>query len=240
MRPKLRIDVLTLFPGMFQGPLTESLVGKARDKGLVDLRVSDIRDHTDDLKHRTVDDRPFGGGAGMVIRAEPVFRALRAAGMPAAKKTGRGPVVIYMSPQGRPLTQDLADALAKKKHLILICGHYEGIDERLFDWIDLEVSVGDVVYTGGEIPAMALTDAVVRQVPGTVKEKDSLTWDSFGRGWEGGLDCPHYTRPAVWRKRAVPAVLTSGDHAAVARWRAERARESTQRKRPDLLTSKQR
>lgn len=234
-KARLRIDILTLFPRMFEGPLTESLVGKAREKGLVDLRVTDIREHTDDLKHHTVDDRPYGGGPGMVMKAEPLFRALRASGVPAAKKKGRGPYVIFMSPQGAPLTQKLADALAEKKHLVLLCGHYEGIDERLSDWIDAEVCVGDVVYTGGEIPAMALTDAVVRQVPGTVKEKDSLVWDSFSGGWGGGLDCPHYTRPAVWRKREVPPVLISGDHKKIQAWRAERAAESTRRKRPDLL-----
>jgi tRNA (guanine37-N1)-methyltransferase len=237
-KPALRIDILTLFPRMMAGPIEESLIGKARDKGLVDIRVTNIRDHTDDLKHHTVDDRPYGGGAGMVMKPEPIFRALRAAGVAAAKKKGKGPVVIYMSPQGRPLNQSLADELAKKKHLVLVCGHYEGIDERLFDWIDLEVSVGDVVYTGGEIPALALTDAVARQVPGTVKESDSLAWDSFAGGWEGRLDCPHYTRPALWRKKPVPPVLLSGDHKAIQRWRRERSDEATRLKRPDLLKSK--
>lgn len=240
MRPKaaLGIDILTIFPRMFEGPLTESLVGKARERGRVDVRILDIRDFTDDEKHRTVDDRTYGGGPGMVMKAEPIFRAFRACGVPAAKKKGKGPLVVYMSPQGRPLTQALADELAKKKRLVILCGHYEGIDERLHDWIDLEVSVGDVVYTGGEIPAMALADAVVRQVPGTVKEKDSLSWDSFAQGWEGGLDCSHYTRPAVWRKRAVPPVLLSGDHKAILAWRAEQARKNTLKKRPDLLKSK--
>jgi tRNA (guanine37-N1)-methyltransferase len=146
--------------------------------------------------------------------------------------------VIFLSPQGKPLTQPLADSLARKKRLVLLCGHYEGIDERLAGWIDLEVSVGDVVYTGGEIPALALTDAVVRQVPGTVKERDSLTWDSFSSGWEGGLDCSHYTRPALWRGKKVPAALLSGDHKAIAAWREERARKNTKEKRPDLLKSK--
>lgn len=237
-KARLRIDILTLFPRMFEGPLTESLIGKARAKDLVDVRITDIRDHTDDLKHRTVDDRPFGGGPGMVMKPEPLFRALRASGVPAKKVKGRGPTVIYMSPQGAPLTQSLADALAKKKQLVILCGHYEGIDERLSGWIDAEVCVGDVVYTGGEIPAMALADAVVRQVPGTVKEQDSLTWDSFGSGWEGGLDCPHYTRPAVWRKKPVPPVLLSGDHKKIQAWRAERAQDNTRRKRPDLLKPK--
>lgn len=234
---KLRIDILSIFPKMFDGPLTESLIGKAREQGRVDLRVMDIRDYTDDVKHHRVDDRPFGGGPGMVLRAEPVYKALRACGVPAKKKKGSGPIVIFMSPQGHPLTQALADGLAKKKHLVLLCGHYEGIDERLHEWIDFEVSVGDVVYTGGEIPAMALADAVVRQIPGTVKERASLTWDSFGAGWNGGLDCPHYTRPALWRKRAVPAALLTGDHKKIDAWRAEQARTSTRMKRPDLMKS---
>jgi tRNA (guanine37-N1)-methyltransferase len=248
MTPKLRIDILTIFPRMFEGPLTESLIGKAREKGLLNLRVLDIRDFTDDKKHRTVDDRPYGGGPGMVMKAEPIFRALRACGVPANKgagrsaegtaKKGKGPVVIFMSPQGRPLTQELADELALKKRLVLLCGHYEGIDERLHDWIDLEVSVGDVVYTGGEIPAMALADAVTRQVPGTIKEKDSLAWDSFAGGWDGGLDCPHFTRPALWRRRAVPPPLLSGDHKAIQAWRSAQARANTLKKRPDLLKLK--
>jgi tRNA (guanine37-N1)-methyltransferase len=238
MKAELRVDILTIFPRMFDGPLTESLVGKAREKGLVDLRVRDIRDFSDDTKHHGVDDRPYGGGPGMVMKAEPIFRAFRACGVPARKKKGKGPVVIFLSPQGKPLTQPLADSLARKKRLVLLCGHYEGIDERLAGWIDLEVSVGDVVYTGGEIPALALTDAVVRQVPGTVKERDSLTWDSFSSGWEGGLDCSHYTRPALWRGKKVPAALLSGDHKAIAAWREERARKNTKEKRPDLLKSK--
>jgi tRNA (guanine37-N1)-methyltransferase len=233
----VRIDVLTIFPKMFDGPLTESLIGKAREKGLVSLRVSDIRDFTDDIKHHSVDDRPYGGGAGMLMRAEPIYQAFRACGVP-AKKRASGPYVIYMSPQGVPLTQSLANHLAKKKHLVVLCGHYEGIDERLFDWIDLEVSVGDVVYTGGEIPAMALADAVIRQVPGTVKERDSLTWDSFSPEYQGGLDCAHYTRPAVWRKRQVPLPLLSGDHKSIAKWRSENAAGNTKKKRPDLLKSR--
>lgn len=231
--PPLRIDVLTLFPRMFDGAFTESLLGKAREKKLVDLRVRDIRDHADD-KHRTADDRPYGGGPGMVMKPEPVYQALRAAGVSAKKRRG-GPTVIYLSPQGAPLTQPLADSLARKKRLVLLCGHYEGIDERLLEWIDLEVSVGDVVYTGGEIPAMAVVDAVVRQVPGVVKEAESLKWDSFAAGWKGGLDCPHYTRPAEWRGRKVPQVLLEGNHAAIAGWRAQKAQENTRRKRPDLL-----
>jgi tRNA (guanine37-N1)-methyltransferase len=239
-KPVLRIDVVTIFPKMFQGVFSESLLGKACAKGLADLRVHDLRDHSDD-KHRTVDDRPFGGGPGMVLKAEPVFRALRALGVPARKTARRrGPLVIHLSPQGRPFRQADAAALAREKRIILLCGHYEGFDERLSRWVDLEISVGDAVYTGGEIPAMAVADAVVRLVPGVVKEPASLEWDSFSPGWKGLLDCPHYTRPAVWRGLPAPAVLLSGRHKDIEAWRAKQALENTRRKRPDLLKSERR
>lgn len=236
----LRIDILTLFPRMFEGVFSESLLGKARLRKLVDLRVSDIRDFALD-KHRTADDRPYGGGPGMVLKPEPLWGALKAAGAggplrgPGARKNARRPTVIYLSPQGRPLTQKLADELAKKKQLVLVAGHYEGIDERIFDWVDMEVSVGDVVLTGGEIPAMALVDAVVRKVPGVVKENTSLEWDSFAGGWEGRLDCPHFTRPAEWRGRSVPDVLLGGDHQEIQSWREKESRTATKKKRPDLV-----
>lgn len=229
-----RIDVLTIFPKMFDGPLSESLLGKARQRGLVDVRVSDIRPFAEN-KHKSVDDRPYGGGPGMVMMAEPIFRALRAAGVPAKKTAGRGPLVIYLSPQGRPLTQKLVEALAKQKRLVLLCGHYEGIDERLFPWIDMEVAVGEAVFSGGEIPAMAVVDAIVRTIPGAVKEADSVKWDSFSEGCSGLLDCPHYTRPAVWRGKKVPPVLLSGRHEDIRRWRAEQSHHMTRKKRPDLL-----
>ncbi|HRY28978.1 MAG TPA: tRNA (guanosine(37)-N1)-methyltransferase TrmD [Elusimicrobiota bacterium] len=235
MKPKsipLRIDVLTIFPRMFPGVFSESLLGKAQHKGLVRIAVHDIRDHTED-RHRSVDDRPYGGGPGMVLKPEPVFRALKATG--AMKKRGKKPFVVYLSPQGKPLTQKLAGELRLKKHLIVLCGHYEGIDERLLAWVDMEVSVGEAVYTGGEIPAMALVDAVTRTLPGVVKEADSLFWDSFADGWRGRLDCPHYTRPAAWRGRTVPSVLLSGDHKAIQRWRQEQSLKNTRKKRPDLL-----
>ncbi len=220
---------------MFEGVFAESLLGKARGKGLVDLRVTDIRDHADD-KHHTADDRPFGGGPGMVMKPEPLYGALKAVG---AIRRGRGrPVVIFLSPQGRPFTQVLADRLAKEKRLVLVCGHYEGIDERLMEWIDFEVSLADVVLTGGEIPAMALVDAVTRKIPGVVKEADSLKWDSFAEGWAGRLDCPHYTRPADWRGRKAPRILLGGDHKAIAAWREKMSTVATRNKRPDLLKSK--
>lgn len=236
----LRIDVLTLFPRMFAGVFSESLLGRARDRKLVDLRISDIRDFALD-KHRTADDRPYGGGPGMVLKPEPLWGALKSvgAGTPlkglGGRKNARRPTVIYLSPQGRPLTQPLADELAKKKRLVLIAGHYEGIDERIFDWVDFEVSVGDVVLTGGEIPAMALVDAVVRKVPGVVKENASLEWDSFAGGWEGRLDCPHFTRPAEWRGRSVPDILLGGNHREIQAWRGSASQTATKKKRPDLV-----
>lgn len=238
----LRFDVLTLFPRMIEGVFSESLIGKARDKKLLDLRVLDIRDHADD-KHRTADDRPYGGGPGMVMKAEPIYGALKAVGAgtplrgPGARKSARRPTVIFLSPQGQPFTQSLANALAQKKRLVLLAGHYEGVDERILDWVDLEVSVGDVVLTGGEIPAMVVVDAVARQVPGVVKETSSLEQDSFASGWDGRLDCPHFTRPSEWRKRSVPKVLLGGDHGAIQRWRAEMSRQATKQKRPDLMKS---
>jgi tRNA (guanine37-N1)-methyltransferase len=236
----LRIDVLTLFPRMFEGVFSESLLGKAAQRGLVDLRVSDIRDFATD-KHRTADDRSYGGGPGMVLKPEPLFCALKSVGAgaplrgPGARKSTRRPYVIYLSPQGKPFSQALADTLVKMKRLVLVAGHYEGIDERIFDWVDLEISVGEAVLTGGEIPAMAVVDAVVRKVPGVVKEADSLEWDSFAPGWKGQLDCPHYTRPAEWRARSVPKVLLEGDHKKIQAWRSAASHTATGKKRPDLI-----
>ncbi|MBL8023657.1 MAG: tRNA (guanosine(37)-N1)-methyltransferase TrmD [Elusimicrobia bacterium] len=236
----LRIDVLTLFPRMFDGVFSESLLGKATQRGLVDLRVLDIRGFSTD-KHHTADDRSYGGGPGMVLKAEPLLGALKAVGAgtplrgPGSRKNQRRPFVIYLSPQGRPFSQSLADTLVKKKRLVLIAGHYEGIDERIFDWVDSEVSVGEAVLTGGEIPAMAVVDAVVRKVPGVVKETDSLKWDSFAPGWEGQLDCPHFTRPAEWRGRRVPDVLLEGNHKKIQAWRSAASQSATRKKRPDLI-----
>jgi len=221
-----RVDFLTLFPTMFEGPMTASLLGKARDKGLIDVRVHNLRDWSSDKKHRKVDDRPFGGGAGMVIQAEPIYQAL---------KTVRGrrkAHVIYMSPQGQPLTQARIQQLVKHEALVLLCGHYEGIDERAMSLIDEEVSIGDYVLTGGELPAMVLADAVLRIIPGVVKETASIENDSFQKN---RLDTPHYTRPAVWRGKKVPEVLLSGHHAAIAEWREKKSLEATAQKRPDLL-----
>jgi tRNA (guanine37-N1)-methyltransferase len=227
-RNSRRVDIITIFPGMFTGPLTESLLGKARDKGLVDLRVHDLRDFSTD-KHHTVDDRPFGGGAGMVLQAEPVYRALKKI---QARRKGK-PHVIFLSPQGRRLNQKVAQGLSEKSWLVLICGHYEGIDERLMRWVDEEISIGDYVLTGGELPAMVLADVVLRLVPGVVKESESIQNDSFQNN---RLDYPHYTRPAVWRGQKVPDILLSGNHEKIRAWRQAQAHHSTLKKRPDLVT----
>jgi tRNA (guanine37-N1)-methyltransferase len=224
-----RIDILTAFPAMFEGPLTQSLLGKARQNGLIDLRIHDLRDYSAD-KHRKIDDRPFGGGPGMVLQAEPIYQALKA--VRANGKRGAKPRVIYLSPQGRVLTQKRAQEIAESAWIILVCGHYEGIDERVSRWIDEEVSIGDYVLTGGELPAMVLADAVLRWVPGVVKEMESVRSDSFQNGL---LDYPHYTRPALWRGKKVPPVLLSGDHEQIRQWRSEQARKATIKKRPDLV-----
>jgi len=222
-----RIDIITLFPKMFEGPLTESLLGRARANGVIDLRIHNLRDFSIDARHHAVDDRPFGGGAGMVIQAEPLYRALKAV------RKGRKdkPYVIYLSPQGTPLTQSTAQKLSQKPWLVLVCGHYEGIDERVMRWIDAEVSIGDYVLTGGELPAMVLADAVIRLVPGVVKEAASIRQDLFQ---VNRLDHPHYTRPATWRGHKVPAVLLSGNHQQIEAWRFEQSTQVTAKKRPDL------
>jgi len=231
-----RLDIVTLFPTMVDVPLSESLIGKARERGVVDVRVHNLRDYSDDAKHRKVDDRSYGGGPGMVIRAEPVYRALKAiAAKPAPLPKRSKPHVILMSPQGRTLTQKIAQALAETPWIVLLCGHYEGIDERAMAWVDDEVSIGDYVLTGGEFPALVVADTVIRLVPGVVKEAGSIARDSFQ---DGRLDHPHYTRPAVWRGKKVPAILLSGRHAEIDAWRTQQAQAATKKKRPDLLKTR--
>ena len=232
-RPKVSIDILTLFPSMVEAPLKTSLMGRAQDAGLAKIRVHDLRRWSDDPRHAKVDDRPFGGGAGMVIRPEPLYRALKDLG--ALRRGASKPWVVFLSPQGRVLDQKLASLLARRKHLLLVCGHYEGIDERVMEWIDQEVSIGDYVLTGGEIPALVLTDAVVRLVPGVVGDPESVEKDSFS---DGLLDYPHYTRPSLWRGRKVPEILLSGNHAAIDKWRTEQSHKQTSVKRPDLLKAR--
>lgn len=213
---------------MFQGPLTESLLGRAREKAQIDVRIHNLRDYTDDVRHKKVDDRPYGGGAGMVIRAEPIYRALKS-----LKHAGK-PYIVYLSPQGRRLTQAKAQSLAKKSWLVLLCGHYEGIDERAMSLVDEEISIGDFVLTGGELPAMVLADTILRFVPGVVKEESSIQNDSFQNGL---LDYPHYTRPALWRGKKVPEILLSGDHPKIQEWRRQQSLAATKKKRPDLLSA---
>jgi tRNA (guanine37-N1)-methyltransferase len=227
-----RLDILTLFPSMFDGPLTESLLGRASANGLIDLRIHDLRDFSTDPRHFKVDDRPYGGGAGMVLQVEPIYRALKHVRASASKGCPRQkPYVIYLSPQGRVLNQAGAQALSRRPWIVLLCGHYEGVDERILRWVNEEISIGDYVLTGGELPAMVLADTVLRLVPGVVKESESIQKDSFQ---DGQLDYPHYTRPALWRGQKVPAVLLSGHHEEIQRWRKKQAFAATSRKRPDL------
>ena len=221
----MRIDVFTIFPGIVEGPLRESLLGKAIEAGVVDVRVHDIRASATD-KHRQVDDEPYGGGPGMVLKPEPVFAAIESLG----DGTKR---VIVLSPAGRRLEQSLVRELAKEPWLVLISGRYEGVDERVVEGLPAEeVSIGDYVLSGGEIPALVVLEAVTRLVPGVVGKEESLERESFE---DGALDHPHYTRPSEFRGMAVPDVLLSGNHAEVERWRREAAREKTRRNRPDLL-----
>jgi tRNA (guanine37-N1)-methyltransferase len=221
----VRIDVFTIFPGIVEGPMRESLMGKAIEAGVVDVRVHDIRASATD-KHRQVDDEPYGGGPGMVLKPEPVFAAVESLG----EGTKR---VIVLSPAGRRLEQSLVRELAKEPWLVLISGRYEGVDERVVEGLPAEeVSIGDYVLSGGEIPALVVLEAVTRLVPGVVGKEESLERESFE---DGALDHPHYTRPSEFRGMAVPNVLLSGNHAEVERWRREAAREKTRRNRPDLL-----
>jgi tRNA (guanine37-N1)-methyltransferase len=223
--PALRVDVLTLFPGIFDGPLRESLLGRAIREGLVEIHVSDIRDHAQD-PHRQVDDYAFGGGPGMVMKPEPVVQAVESFG-------NGGKRVVLLSPAGRRLDQALVREFARERWLVLICGRYEGVDERVIDAVGAdEVSIGDFVLAGGEVAALALLEAVTRLVPGVVGNEESLGEESFE---DGVLDYPHYTRPRRFRGLEVPEVLTSGDHARIAQWRRRAALDKTARNRPDLL-----
>lgn len=222
----MRIDILTIFPGIFESPLRESLLGRAIAAGILDVRVHDIREHGIG-RHRQVDDEAYGGGPGMVMRPEPIFAAVEALG-PGNKR------VILLSPAGRRLDQALVRELAAEPWLVLVCGRYEGVDERVVEGLPAEeVSIGDYVLSGGEVPALVVLEAVSRLVPGVIGREESHERDSFGP--EGLLDHPHYTRPAEFRGMRVPEVLLSGHHAEIERWRREAALEKTRRNRPDLL-----
>lgn len=221
----MKIDVLTLFPAMFVGPLDESIIKRARDTGLLDLKIHNLRDYAHD-RHRTVDDRPFGGGPGMLLKPEPIFEAVEAL----ARKHTR---VILLSPSGRTFSQAIAGELAQSDDLLLISGHYEGFDERVRDRLaDDELSIGDYVLTNGALPVMVVIDAVVRLLPGVLGDDESAHEESFSHGL---LEYPQYTRPAEFRGMKVPDVLLSGNHAEIARWRGEQARLRTRERRPDLL-----
>jgi tRNA (guanine37-N1)-methyltransferase len=223
----MRIDVLTLFPRIFEGFLDESIMGIARDKGAVDVRLWDIRDYTDD-RHRKVDDRPYGGGPGMVLMPGPVFATAEAAQADA----GEPPRMLLLTPQGRTLDQALARELADEPRLMLICGRYEGFDERIRVGLGAEeLSVGDYVLAGGETAAMVAIEAVTRLLPGVLGHPESTVHESFE---DSTLDFPQYTRPPVFRSMAVPDVLLSGDHERIRSWREEQARHRTRQRRPDL------
>ncbi|MDD5166446.1 MAG: tRNA (guanosine(37)-N1)-methyltransferase TrmD [Candidatus Omnitrophica bacterium] len=236
----MRIDIITIFPKMFEPVLNESMIKRAQHKNKVKIHIHDLRDYSAD-KHRKVDDRPFGGGSGMLMRPEPIFKAvekIKSQGNLPVRQAGRGVKVrvILLCPQGKTLNQKTAKKLAKYKHLILICGHYEGVDERVRQYlVDEEVSIGDYVLTGGELPAMVLVDAVVRLLPGVLGDKNSLNFESF----EGNLlEYPHYTRPAKFKNMGVPDILLSGDHKEIEIWRKKTALKRTKERRPDLFSSK--
>jgi tRNA (guanine37-N1)-methyltransferase len=226
----MRVDVITIFPGLFEPFRETSLLGVACREGLVELSVHDLRAWAQD-RHRTVDDAPYGGGPGMVMKPEPLVAAIEALAGP--KREGRTARVVLLSPQGRRFDQAAAEELAARPHLVLVCGRYEGVDQRVIDLgVDEEISIGDYVLAGGELPALVVIEAVARLIPGVMGNPASAETESF-RG--GLLEAPHYTRPAEFRGLEVPEVLRSGDHQAIARWRAEQARERTRRRRPDLL-----
>jgi tRNA (guanine37-N1)-methyltransferase len=221
------VDVLTIFPDMFEGPMSTSIIGLARDKGSLDLHVHDLRDWTHD-RHRTTDDEPYGGGPGMVMKPEPICEALDEI----VEMPGGEPITIFLTPAGRPFTQSLAHRLATTPRLIFVCGRYEGFDERALSRADMELSIGDYVLTGGELPAMVIIDAATRLLPGVLGDDESSVEESFA---EGLLEYPQYTRPAEYRGQSVPEILRSGDHARIAAWRRMQAVRKTARVRPDLL-----
>lgn len=224
----MRIDVLTLFPRMFDGPLGESIIGKAREKGLLDIRVSNFRDYSDN-KHQTVDDYPYGGGAGMLLKVQPIHANLAAieAEQPIEKKR-----IILLDPAGKPFNQKMAEEFANEEQLIFICGHYEGYDERIRSLVTDEVSLGDYVLTGGELGAMVMIDATVRLLPDVLGNQTSAQTDSHSTGL---LEHPQYTRPAEFAEMKVPEVLTNGNHKLIAEWQLKESLRRTYLRRPDML-----
>ena len=226
----MRIDILTLFPEMCEAVLSESIVGRARREGLVDVRTRQIRDYTDD-KHGRVDDAPYGGGMGMIMQPQPIYDCFQSL----CDELGTRPKLIYLSPQGQVLTQEKVKQLAQEPNLALLCGHYEGVDERLLEEIvDEELSIGDYVLTGGELPALVLADALARMQPGVLSDDVCFTEESH---FSGLLEYPQYTRPPEWRGRAVPDILLSGHHANIDAWRAAQSLQRTAERRPDLFAA---
>lgn len=225
----MRIDILTLFTEMCDRVLCESIIGRARAKGIIETHCHNIRDYTEN-KQKQVDDAPFGGGMGMIVQAQPIYDCFKAV---EASGNGQKPYVIYMSPQGKTLTQKKALELSKKPWLVLVCGHYEGVDERVIEEIvDEEVSIGDYVLTGGELPALVLADTVARLVPGVLSSEECFTEESH---FSGLLEYPQYSRPRVWNGREVPEVLLSGHHLNIKKWRRQKSLERTFFKRPEML-----
>jgi tRNA (guanine37-N1)-methyltransferase len=222
----MRIDIVTLFPGIVEGPVSQSILGRARERGLLEIRAVNLRDHATG-KHRVTDDYQFGGGGGMLLKPEPLFRAVEALRTDGAR-------VILLDPRGRQFTQAIAEELSRVPHLILLAGRYEGVDERIAALVDDELSIGDYVLTGGELPALVVADAVARLLPGVIGDPEAPRADSFARGL---LEGPQYTRPEAFRGMRVPEVLLSGDHARIARWRRAHALWRTWRRRPELIAS---
>lgn len=224
----MRIDIATLFPEMCENVLSESILGRARKAGLIEFACHNIRDYTDD-KHRRVDDYAYGGGKGMVMQADPIYECYKAISSSLPEK----PYVIYMSPQGNVLTQQRCIELSKLSNIVVICGHYEGVDERVIEEIvDEEISIGDYVLTGGELPALVLCDSIARMCEGVLASEECYTEESH---FDGLLEYPQYTRPEVWHDKAVPEVLLSGHHKNITEWRAQKRIERTRQKRPDLI-----
>ncbi len=224
----IRIDILTLFPEMCEAVLNESIIGRAREGKLVEIYCHNIRDYTLD-KHNRVDDYAYGGGKGMVMQAEPIYRCFEAV----CEMIGKRPHVIYMSPQGKVLTQDKSLKLSEYENILILCGHYEGVDERIIEAIvDEEISVGDYVLTGGELPALILTDSIVRLCDGVLSDSECFENESH---FNGLLEYPQYTRPEEWQGKKVPEVLLSGHHANIEKWRYEKSLERTKQKRPDMF-----
>lgn len=224
----MKIDIMTLFPDLIRGVMRESIIGRAQDKGLIEIRATNIRDYALD-KHHKADDSPYGGGRGMVMLPEPLFLCHQ------ALTQGHHVHTVMMSAQGAPFNQEKARELLAREHFIIVCGHYEGIDQRFIDTcVDEEISIGDFVLTGGEIPAMAVADAVCRMVPGVLPDETAFQEESH---WNGLLEYPQYTHPAVWRGQEVPEVLLSGHHANIARWRKKMSLKRTRQDRPDLFAA---